>query len=228
LNKKINIAIDGYSSCGKGTLAKMLAKSLGYIFIDSGAMYRAVTFAMLENKINPEDINRIQELLPKLEILFIHNPQSDFYHTCLNGVDIESKIRTMEVSQMVSPVSRINEVREFLVKQQKAMGLKKGVVMDGRDIGTVVFPDAELKIFMTARAEVRAQRRFQEMQSTGNTNYTFEEILANLNKRDAMDSSRANSPLKAAADAKIVDNSDMSREEQFELAFNMAKQILKS
>jgi cytidylate kinase len=222
LNKKINIAVDGYSSCGKGTLAKALAKNLDYIFIDSGAMYRAVTYAMLQKGITVDDLPNIIGILPDLHITFKNNPKKDYYHTLLNGVDIEDEIRTMEVNEMVSPVSKIREVRAYLVQQQKRLGVEKGVVMDGRDIGTVVFPDAELKIFMTADAEIRAQRRYSELQQKGNTQISYAEILENLNDRDLQDSTRANSPLKAASDAVIIDNSHLSREEQNELALKLA------
>lgn len=224
MSKKINIAVDGYSSCGKGTLAKALAKSLDYIFIDSGAMYRAVTYAMIKEGIGVEDLPRITGLLPGLHITFKNNPEKDYYHTLLNGLDIEDEIRSMEVNELVSPVSKIAEVRTFLVKQQQKLGIEKGLVMDGRDIGTVVFPDAELKIFMIAKAEIRAERRYKELQHKGNTQVSYEEILENLNMRDLQDSTRANSPLKAADDAVVIDNSDLSREEQNKLALELAKE----
>jgi cytidylate kinase len=227
MKHKINIAIDGYSSCGKGTLAKMLSKSLSYLFIDTGAMYRAVTLAMIRNDVSVDAHQDIKELLPRLTITFEHNPEKDFYHTLLNGEDVESELRSMEVNELVSPVSRIDEVREFLVAQQRNLGLQKGVVMDGRDIGTVVFPDAELKIFMTAKPEVRATRRFNELISAGNHEVSFQEILDNLNKRDQMDSMRLNSPLKPAEDALILDNSDLSREQQFEIALQWANQRIR-
>ncbi len=222
MDKKINIAVDGYSSCGKGTLAKALAKSLDYIFIDSGAMYRAVTYAMIRQGIAVYDLQKIIRLLPDLHISFKNNPQKDYYHTFLNGEDIEEGIRTMEVNELVSPVSKIDEVRSFLVQQQKKLGTGKGVVMDGRDIGTVVFPDAELKIFMIAKAEVRAERRLKELQQKGNTQVSYDQILENLNDRDLQDSTRANSPLKAAVDAVIIDNSDLTRDEQNKLALELA------
>lgn len=224
MSQKINIAIDGYSSCGKGTLAKALARSLGYLFIDSGAMYRAVTYAMLQREIGIEEHSRIIALLPELHITFRNMPEKNYYHTILNGEDIEEHIRGMEVSELVSPVSRIAEVRTFLVQQQQRLGTSKGVVMDGRDIGTVVFPGAELKIFMTARPEVRAQRRYAELQEKGNREVSYDEILANLNARDLSDSTRENSPLKAAEDAVILDNSDMSKEEQNEFALKLAQE----
>jgi cytidylate kinase len=222
LTKKINIAIDGYSSCGKGTLAKVLAKSLNYIFIDTGAMYRAVTFALIRKGIGLDNLIELEKLLPSLSITFKHIPEDDFYHTFLNGEDIENEIRNMEVSNMVSPVSKIQIVRDFLVKQQQEIGLHKGVVMDGRDIGTVVFPNAELKIFMTAKAEIRAHRRLKELRANGNLVISYEEVLKNLNDRDYSDSNRANSPLLKAEDALVIDNSELSKAEQNELALEMA------
>lgn len=220
--RKINIAIDGYSSCGKGTLAKQLAKALNYLFIDTGAMYRAVTYALLENRIEISDQISIEKLLPQLEINFIYRPDENYNHTILNGVDIEDEIRSMEVSNLVSPVSKIDIVRSFLVRQQRKIGENKGVVMDGRDIGTVVFPDAELKIFMTAKPEIRARRRFEELRRNGDELVTFDEVLENLNSRDLQDSSRANSPLKPAYDAKVLDNSFITRDEQFHISLEWA------
>lgn len=205
----------------------MLSRSLSYIFIDTGAMYRAVTLAMIRNEISVDAHNDIKSLLPQLSITFEHKPEKDYYHTILNGEDVESEIRSMEVNELVSPVSRIDEVREFLVAQQRLIGKHKGVVMDGRDIGTVVFPDAELKIFMTAKPEVRATRRYNELISSGNHEVSFQEILDNLNKRDQMDSMRTNSPLKPAEDALILDNSDLSREQQFETALQWANQRIR-
>ncbi len=227
MTRKINIAIDGFSSCGKGTLAKALAKSLHYLFIDTGAMYRAVTYSLLENMIDIDDIPAIEKHLPSLTISFNYQPENNFYHTILNGVDIESEIRGMEVSNLVSPVSKIAAVRTFLVNQQRQIGASKGVVMDGRDIGTVVFPDAELKIFMTAKPEIRAQRRLNELRQKGDELTTFEEVLHNLNERDRIDSGRENSPLKAAADAVVIDNSFMTRDEQFHHALELALDLIK-
>ncbi|MDI1235832.1 MAG: (d)CMP kinase [bacterium] len=221
-NHKINIAIDGYSSCGKGTLAKELAKELGYLFIDSGAMYRAVTLALIRNDIAIDDLEAIGALLPKLEISFEYNGVLNHYQTLLNGDNIESEIRTMKVSNLVSPVSKIDAVRTFLVRQQKAIGQNKGVVMDGRDIGTVVFPDAELKIFMTAQPEIRAQRRLTELKQNGDILSTFDNVLENLKSRDLQDSTRLNSPLRQAEDAIVIDNSNLSRAEQKVLALNLA------
>jgi cytidylate kinase len=226
VNKKINIAIDGYSSCGKGTLAKELAKELNYLFIDSGAMYRAVTLALIRRDIAVDDITSIEKLLPQLAISFEFNKTLNHYQTLLNGDNIESEIRTMEVSNLVSPVSKIDAVRDFLVKQQRTIGLNKGVVMDGRDIGTVVFPNAELKIFMTAQPEIRAQRRLAELRQKGDVLTSFEEVLENLSSRDLQDSTRANSPLLQAADAIVIDNSNLNREEQKALAMRLVNEKL--
>jgi cytidylate kinase len=226
VNKKINIAIDGYSSCGKGTLAKELAKELNYLFIDSGAMYRAVTLALIRRDIAVDDITSIEKLLPQLAISFEFNKTLNHYQTLLNGDNIESEIRTMEVSNLVSPVSKIDAVRDFLVKQQRTIGLNKGVVMDGRDIGTVVFPNAELKIFMTAQPEIRAQRRLAELRQKGDVLTSFEEVLENLSSRDLQDSTRANSPLLQAADAIVIDNSNLSRVEQKALAMRLVNEKL--
>lgn len=226
MTKKINIAIDGYSSCGKGTLAKVLAKSLNYIFIDTGAMYRAVTYAMIQKGIELDNLVELEKLLPNLSITFKHIPEDDFYHTFLNGNDIENEIRSMAVSNLVSPVSKIQIVRDFLVKQQQEIGLNKGVVMDGRDIGTVVFPNAELKIFMTAKAEIRAHRRLNELKENGNLSITYEEVLKNLNDRDYSDSNRSNSPLLKAEDAIVIDNSELSKAEQNELALSFAHKAI--
>lgn len=221
-SRKINIAIDGFSSCGKGTLAKQLAKALDYLFIDTGAMYRAVTLAMLNERIDLDDLDSIRNLLPRLNISFKNDPSINSYRTLLNGEDVEDEIRSMEVSQLVSPVSKLNDVRSFLVEQQRKLGASKGVVMDGRDIGTVVFPDAELKVFMTAKPEIRAQRRYDELRRNGDELVSFEEVLENLNNRDKQDSSRTNSPLKPAEDARILDNSFMTRDEQFALVLEWA------
>ncbi|MDP2176623.1 MAG: (d)CMP kinase [Bacteroidota bacterium] len=224
--KKINIAIDGYSSCGKGTLAKQLAQKLNYVFIDSGAMYRAITYAIIESDISIEDSEKIESLLQNSHISFEYNPEQDYFSTLLNGVNIEKEIRTMEVSSRVSEVSKLESVRNFLVKQQQQIGLHKGVVMDGRDIGTVVFPDAELKIFMTARPEVRAQRRHHELLLRGDMQTSFDDVLSNLTERDSIDSSRAISPLKKADDAVVIDNSEMNKEQQLALAIDLVQKII--
>lgn len=216
--KKITIAIDGFSSCGKSTMAKSLAKEIGYIYVDSGAMYRAVTLFALRNGIFTEsgiDESKLQEYLPNINISFILDPATGKPITCLNGEVVENEIRNMEVSSHVSPIAAIGFVREAMVKQQQAMGVQKGIVMDGRDIGTAVFPDAELKIFVTASAEVRAQRRFDELKAKGQEN-NFEEILKNVVERDYIDMHREVSPLKQAEDALLLDNSHMTIAEQQE------------
>lgn len=214
--KKITIAIDGFSSCGKSTMAKSLAKEIGYIYVDSGAMYRAVTLFALRNGIfNGEEINEslLQEQLPNINISFILDPVSGKPNTCLNGENVEGEIRNMEVSSHVSPIAALGFVREAMVKLQQAMGEQKGIVMDGRDIGTTVFPDAELKIYVTASAEVRAQRRFDELKAKGEET-NFEEILKNVIERDYIDMHREVSPLKQAEDAILLDNSNMTIPEQ--------------
>ena len=212
---KIIVAIDGYSSCGKSTIAKALAKYAGYTYVDTGAMYRAVAlYAQRLGIANPE--SGYTDLLAQLEnihIDFIQTPEGQ--HVTLNGEDVESYIRTLEIGNLASQISTIKEVRAFLVAQQQAMGEKKGIVMDGRDIGTVVFPHAELKLFLTASPEVRAERRFKELQAKGE-NPVWEEVLADVNDRDYRDTHRAESPLRQADDAVVVDNSHMTREEQME------------
>lgn len=212
---KIIVAIDGYSSCGKSTIAKALAKHAGYTYVDTGAMYRAVAlYAQRIGITNPE--SGYKDLLSQLEnihIDFIQTP--DGQHVTLNGEDVESQIRTLEIGNLASQISTIKEVRAFLVAQQQAMGVAKGIVMDGRDIGTVVFPHAELKLFLTASPEVRAERRFKELQAKGE-NPVWEDVLADVNDRDYRDTHRAESPLRQAADAVVVDNSHMTREEQME------------
>lgn len=216
--KKIIIAIDGHSSCGKSTFAKAIAARLGYIFIDTGAMYRAVTLYALENgaiEMGVLDEQRIVAMLPDIDIDFRFNPQRGASDIYVNGDLVEGKIRTIEVSNYVSQVSSVGAVREKLVALQQQMGLKRGVVMDGRDIGTVVFPDAELKIYMTADAMVRAERRFKELTAKGDK-VTLEEIYENVVSRDKADMSRAISPLRKADDAIVLDNSYMSVEEQME------------
>jgi cytidylate kinase len=216
--KKIIIAIDGHSSCGKSTFAKAIAARLGYIFIDTGAMYRAVTLYALENgaiEMGVLDEQRIVAMLPDIDIDFRFNPQRGASDIYVNGDLVEGKIRTIEVSNYVSQVSSVGAVREKLVALQQQMGLKRGVVMDGRDIGTVVFPDAELKIYMTADPMVRAERRYKELTAKGDK-VTLEEIYENVVSRDKADMSRAISPLRKADDAIVLDNSHMSVEEQME------------
>ncbi len=228
MSTKINIAIDGYSSCGKGTLAKALAHHFNYLFVDSGAMYRAVTWAIQKEKIELTKIDKVSDLLSRINIRFVYSEQDKFYQTYINDQNLEKEIRSMEVSRYVSEVSAIKEVRDFLVNQQQQIGLHKGVVMDGRDIGTVVFPDAELKIFMTARPEVRAQRRHHEIVSRGDTHTSYNDVLSNLTERDSMDSSRSISPLKPASDALVLDNSEMTREQQLTIAIDWVNDIIKN
>ena len=214
--KKITIAIDGYSSCGKSTMAKDLAREVGYIYIDSGAMYRAVTLYCLDNGLfTPDGIDtaQLEAAMPNIRISFQLNPETQRPMTYLNGVNVEDRIRTMEVSTRVSPVAALPFVRETLVKLQQEMGQAKGIVMDGRDIGTVVFPDAELKIFVVASAEIRAQRRYDELKAKGQE-ASYEEILANVKERDYIDQNREVSPLRQAEDAILLDNSNLTIEEQ--------------
>lgn len=212
--KSIIVAIDGYSSCGKSTVAKALAKYAGYTYVDTGAMYRATALYALR-LLGDEALNReaVLTLLPDIHIDFVQT--SEGQHVTLNGEDVESIIRTLEVGNMASQISTIKEVRAFLVAQQQAMGEKKGIVMDGRDIGTVVFPNAELKLFLTASSEVRAERRYLELKAKGESPI-FEEVLADVNDRDYRDTHRAESPLRQAEDAVVVDNSHMTREEQMD------------
>ena len=215
--KKITIAIDGFSSCGKSTMAKDLAREGGYIYVDTGAMYRAVTlFAMRNDVFDAEgniDEARLKALLPDVKLTFQLNNETKLPEVCLNGENVERYIRTLEVSQHVSPIAALPFVREKLVEQQQAMGNEKGIVMDGRDIGTVVFPNAELKIFVTASAEIRAQRRFKELEAKGMP-ADFDEILQNVEQRDYIDTHRETSPLRQADDALVLDNSHLTIAEQ--------------
>jgi CMP/dCMP kinase len=225
--KKIVIAIDGHSSCGKSTMAKTLARILGYIYIDSGAMYRAVTLFALRNgwiTNGKPDVEKVISGLKDLKITFKWDEKAEKNTTFLNGENIEEEIRKLEVSQNVSPISTIAEVRREMVKQQRENGINKGIIMDGRDIGTVVFPNAELKIFMTASPEIRAQRRFLELKEKGQ-DVNFDEILANVEERDKIDSTRAASPLKKADDAIVLDNSNLTREEQLQWTLEKIKEI---
>lgn len=212
--KKIIVAIDGYSSCGKSTIAKALARYAGYTYVDTGAMYRAIGLYTLRNKIEREA--DIIAALDKIQVGFIQVDGSQ--HVTLNGEDVEGAIRTLEVGNCASRISAIKEVRAFLVKQQQAMGEAKGIVMDGRDIGTVVFPHAELKLFLTASPEVRARRRYDELVSKGEKP-DFNEVLADVNDRDYRDTHRAESPLRQAEDAIVVDNSHMTPDEQMEVIY---------
>lgn len=226
--KKITIAIDGFSSTGKSTLAKQLAKHLGYIYVDTGAMYRAVTlFTMQKGYISNEFFDK-DNLINSLQFIKLHfqfNADLGFAEMYLNDVNVEKEIRTIEVSNFVSKVAEVSEVRAKLVEQQKEMGRNKAIVMDGRDIGTVVFPDAELKIFMTASAETRAQRRFDELQAKGDS-VTYEEVLKNVQDRDYIDTHRDDSPLVIADDAIEIDNSYLSREEQFGAVLELVEEVI--
>ena len=213
--KKIIVAIDGYSSCGKSTIAKALAKYAGYTYVDTGAMYRAIAlYTLRHNLTEPADIIAV---LPQIEVSFVL--VNGAQHVTLNGEDIEGLIRTLEVGNAASRVSAIKEVRAFLVDQQQKMGLNKGIVMDGRDIGTVVFPKAELKLFLTASPEVRAQRRYDELVEKGE-HPNYDDVLADVNDRDYRDTHRAESPLRQAEDAIVVDNSHMTREEQMQVIYD--------
>ncbi len=221
--KKITIAIDGFSSTGKSTIAKHLAQVLNYVYVDTGAMYRAVTYFAMKNNFIGDGFFKVDELIAKLDeiqLKFIYNPQLKFAEMYLNNQNVETEIRTLEVSNYVSYVSEISEVRKKLVEQQQKMGTEKGVVMDGRDIGTVVFPKAELKLFLMASPDKRAERRFQELINKGE-NVSYDEILENVKSRDFIDSNREDSPLVKAFDAIEIDNSDMTKEEQFEKIYQI-------
>lgn len=221
---KIIIAIDGYSACGKSTLAKDLGKKLGYGYIDTGAMYRAVTLSFLQNEIALDDAKAITKALSEITIEFVNVKGKN--RTILNGNDVEEEIRKMYVSNQVSPVAAISAVRRSMVLQQQQMGQKKGVILDGRDIGTVVFPNAELKLFLTASPEIRTKRRYEELKEKGQ-DATLEEIQANLLERDHIDSNRADSPLKQAEDAVVIDNSNLSKKEQLAMVRALVKQRIK-
>lgn len=225
--KRIIIAIDGHSSCGKGTLARQLALALGYKFIDSGAMYRAITLHLLNTGINPDDEQAVASVLPDITIDFSANIETGRSDIWLNHKNVEKQIRTLKVAESVSQVARISAVRRYLVAMQQKMGEEKGVVMDGRDIGTVVFPSAELKIFMTASPEVRAMRRFKELSDSGLVT-SYDDVFANLKQRDLIDSNRKDSPLTMTGDYKLLDNSAISKQEQFEIAMNWAKTVIQS
>ena len=218
--QNIIVAIDGYSSCGKSTIAKALAKHAGYTYVDTGAMYRA-TALYAQRQGLAENLAQVVPLLANVHISFTHTDNGQ--HVMLNGEDVESQIRTLEIGNLASQISTIKEVRAFLVAQQQAMGKQKGIVMDGRDIGTVVFPQAELKLFLTASPEVRAQRRFDELKSKGE-NPILADVLADVNDRDYRDTHRAESPLRQAEDAIVVDNSHMTREEQMEHIINVFRE----
>ncbi len=226
--EKITIAIDGYSSTGKSTIAKQLAKALGYIYVDTGAMYRAVTLSAMRNGFVTEDKSDIDSLvnsLPDINLKFVHNDSLGFAEMYLNEENVEREIRSMEVSRLVSKVATMAEVRKKLVRIQKAMGLEKGIVMDGRDIGTVVFPNAELKIFMTASPEKRATRRYKELLDKGEK-VNYEDVLKNVEHRDYIDAHRDISPLRKAEDAINFDNTDMGLEEQFARVLGYSKRVI--
>ena len=223
--KRINIAIDGYSSCGKGTLAKYIAQQLGYVFIDSGAMYRGLTLKLIESNIDISDLPAIENTCKDAFFEFKLNQTKDSFELYLNGRNVESSIRNLKVSNLVSEVAAISLVRKHLVRVQQAIGKSKGVVMDGRDIGTVVFPDADLKIFMTAKSTVRANRRFNELNKAG-MEVTLADVLANLKKRDYIDCNREDSPLQLQGDYKVLDNSNLTIEQQNSMAMEWVQESM--
>jgi cytidylate kinase len=223
---KIIIAIDGHSSCGKSTVAKALSRALNYTYIDTGAMYRAITLYFLQHNIDYQNHVAVADALKQIHLSFVKSDSDDMPQIHLNGINVEDLIRSLEVAGHVSPVAAIPEVRVFAVKQQQEMGKAKGVVMDGRDIGTTVFPDAELKIFMTATPEVRAERRFKELQAAGKS-ASYEEVFQNLMERDELDSTRSVSPLRKSIDAIEVDTSHITREQQLSFILNIAEERIK-
>jgi cytidylate kinase len=225
--KKITITIDGFSSCGKSTIAQQLAKELNYIFIDSGAMYRAITLYFLRNHIDWNDKNEVKDALQKINLEFVYNANTHRSDMYLNGEDVETLIRDMLVSENVSNVATIKEVREFAVEQQRKMGEKKGIVMDGRDIGTTVFPKAELKIFVTADTAIRVERRYKELFEK-DPNITIEDVKNNLAMRDYIDSNRKISPLRKANDALELDNSNLTEKEQLKIVLKWAKEKIEA
>ena len=230
MNTKITIAIDGFSSTGKSTLAKQLAKHLGYIYVDTGAMYRAVAYFAMQNGFitsSSFDKSALIAALPTIQLSFEFNEALGFAEMYLNNENVETQIRTIEVSNYVSKVAEVSEVRAKLVEQQQEMGKNKGIVMDGRDIGTVVFPEAELKIFMTASAATRAQRRFAELQQKGDE-VSYEEVLKNVEERDYIDTHRADSPLVIADDAIEIDNSELNKAEQFTIVLDLVNEVIKA
>lgn len=227
--KLITIAVDGFSSSGKSTMAKVLAKNIGYAYIDTGAMYRAVTLYCLNNGlIDGDAVNTdlLEKEIDNIEISFSVNPENGSSQTMLNGVNVENEIRDMRVSGKVSIVAAIPFVRRALVKQQQKMGESKGIVMDGRDIGTVVFPNAEMKVYVDASAETRAQRRYDELKAKGDNTTTYEEVLENVKYRDHLDQTREESPLRKADDAVVLDNSQMTREEQNQWMLDLYNSIV--
>jgi cytidylate kinase len=230
LNKKITIAVDGYSSCGKSTLSKALAKKLGYIFIDSGAMYRGVALYCIENRLIKDNAPLDHQIIASLSHISLNFQKNDELpdqnDLFLNGINVEKKIRTPEIAAQVSKIASIKEVRLKLVEEQRKMGERGGIVMDGRDIGSVVFPDAELKLFVTAQPEIRAKRRLIELQQKG-IDTSFAEVLQNLNERDFLDSSREESPLVQLKDAIVLDTSNLTPEEQLQIAYDYVLNILR-
>lgn len=224
MHSKINIAIDGHSSCGKGTLARELAHELGYTFIDSGSMYRAVALYFLENEIISQNESHVKQALSQIQLEFVKNERTGRFEIYLNNKSVEKRIREMDVAAVVSDVAALSVVRKTLVNMQQKLGAQKGVVMDGRDIGTVVFPQAELKIFMTADAEIRAERRFKELVATG-SDITLNAVLMNLKSRDEIDSNRADSPLTLTADYRLLNNSHISQKEQLQIALQWVNEI---
>lgn len=230
--KKIIVAIDGYSSCGKSTLAKAIAKYLHYNYIDSGAMYRAVTLHMLNRnmvvaELNAMDTEQMKAFLNEIKITFHLSPETKLSEIYLNGVNVDNEIRTMSISDLVSPVSAIPAIRKRMVEKQQFYGGHKGIVMDGRDIGTTVFPDAELKIFMTADKEVRAKRRYEELRAKGHR-LTLDEVYQNIASRDQQDTTRSESPLRQANDAIVLDNSDLNENEQMAIALEWVNQAIEA
>lgn len=229
-HKNIIIAIDGYSSTGKSTLAKNLARELGFVYVDTGSMYRAVALYVMQNGFIRDgelDVEALIGALDQIQLDFVHNPDKGFSEIYLNGEKVEGLIRSLEVSNQVSQVARIPQVRKKLVNLQKNMSGDKGIVMDGRDIGTVVFPEAELKIFLTASPETRAKRRYKEMADTGR-NISYESVLKNVSQRDLMDTTRKDSPLVKAVDAVEIDNSDMNVQQTFETALELVDKVLRT
>lgn len=225
--KKIIIAIDGWSSCGKSTLAKEMAKELGYLYVDSGAMYRAITLYFLRNHVDWTDKNEVKKALNQISLEFVLNEKTQLGEMHLNGENVEYVIRDLVVAEKVSDVAAIKEVRKFAVEQQQQMGTKKGIIMDGRDIGTVVFPKAELKIFLTADNAIRVERRFKELFDK-NPNVTIEEVKANLEMRDYIDSHREESPLRQADDAILLDNTNLTASETTQKALKLVKKVMSS
>ncbi|MCO5233767.1 MAG: (d)CMP kinase [Chitinophagales bacterium] len=224
-NKKINIAIDGYSGCGKSTTAKAVASKMGYTYIDTGAMYRAVTLYFQQKNVNISNLEEVETALRQIEIRFKFDTVDQKLHTILNGIDVENLIRTPEVAAMVSPVAALSAVRKELVAQQRIMGMDKGVVMDGRDIGTVVFPDAECKFFLVADIDIRTERRIKELALMG-IDTSFEDVKSNLLVRDNIDSHREDSPLRKAEDAIEIDTSYISIQEQIEQVMEVVREVI--